>query len=301
MKLAITGGTGFVGGRLLDAAIDAGHQVRALTRRARRPRNHVQWFLGDLDDTDALARLGEGADAVIHVAGLLKARTRAEFDHCNVEGTRHVLAAAKTAGVRRFVHVSSLSAREPRLSMYGASKARSEEVVAESGLAWAIVRPPAVYGPGDKETFELFRMAQRGLIALPPSGRLSLIHADDLARLLIALAEPTAPSGMIVEPDDGRAGGWTHKELARALAQAVGCRSIAISVPGPILRVAAMVDELVRGDEARLTRDRAGYFCHRDWVVDPARSAPAGLWTARSDTDQGLADTAEWYREHRWL
>ncbi len=79
-----------------------------------------------------------------------------------------MLAAATAGGVQRFVHVSSLAAREPKLSMYGASKARAEELVRCSGLDWAIVRPPAVYGPGDKETLELFRMAKLGLMLMPP-------------------------------------------------------------------------------------------------------------------------------------
>ena len=85
---------------------------------------------------------------------------------------------------------SSMSPRWPRASRNcrstARSKARAEELVQSSGLDWAIVRPPAVYGPGDKETLELFRMAKRGLILLPPKGRLSLIHVDDLARLLLA-------------------------------------------------------------------------------------------------------------------
>ena len=92
-----------------------------------------------------------------------------------------MLAAAEKAGVKRFVHVSSLAAREPKLSVYGATKAGSEALVSRSSIPTAIVRPPAVYGPGDKEMLELFRMAKRGFVLLPPQGRLSLIHADDLA------------------------------------------------------------------------------------------------------------------------
>ena len=82
-----------------------------------------------------------------------------------------MLAAATAAGVRRFVFVSSLAAREPQLSMYGASKARAEALVERSGLDWSIVRPPAVYGPGDRETLELFKMARLGLVLMPPAGR----------------------------------------------------------------------------------------------------------------------------------
>lgn len=301
MKLAITGGTGFVGGRLIAAAVAAGHDVQALTRRFMRPRVGVSWVDGALDDRAALAALVSGADAVVHAAGILTGRTAQAFELCNVTGTSDVAAAAAGAGAKRFVHVSSLAAREPSLSLYGASKARSEHVVAAAGLPNAIVRPPAVYGPGDKEALELFKMAKRGLILLPPRGRLSLLHVDDLCRLLLALADPAAPAGLLIEPDDGRPGGWSHGEFAAALAAAVGRKAASVAVPAGLLRVAAGLDEMVRGDRAKLTRDRASYFSHPDWVVDPALAAPASLWRPHVPAATGLADTALWYRNKGWL
>jgi nucleoside-diphosphate-sugar epimerase len=212
-----------------------------------------------------------------------------------------MLAAATAGGLRRFVHVSSLAAREPKLSHYGGSKARAEELVHSSGLDWAIVRPPAVYGPGDRETLELFRMAKLGLMLMPPKGRVSVIHADDLARLLLALAGHDAPPNMLVEPDDGKPGGWTHREFARALAVAVGTRAAVVSSPGILLRLAARADQLLRGEKAKLTADRAAYFSHRNWVVEPKRAAPPQLWRPQIPTEQGLADTAAWYRAQGWL
>ena len=301
MTLAITGATGFVGARLLDAALSAGHKVRALTRRPLPPRDGVEWVAGSLEDETALAALVAGADAIIHVAGVINAPAAAGFEAGNVPGTAAILAAAGSANAGRFVHVSSLAAREPGLSLYGASKARSEALVGRSGIPFAIVRPPAVYGPGDREMLDLFRMARRGLIALPPAGRLSLIHADDLARLLLALAATDAPGSITVEPDDGHPGGYSHREFAALLGRAVGRTPIALPVPRAMLVAGAALDTFVRRSGARLTRDRAAYFCHPDWVVSPLRAAPPDLWAARIDTDQGLADTAQWYRAQRWL
>jgi nucleoside-diphosphate-sugar epimerase len=301
MKLAITGGTGFVGSHLLDAALAAGHRIAALTRRDQPEREGIAWVAGDLQDREALRRLVDGADAVIHVAGTISAPSAAEFEKGNVTGTLAMLAAATAGGVQRFVHVSSLAAREPKLSLYGASKAKAEELVHSSGLDWAIVRPPAVYGPGDKETLELFRMAKLGLMLMPPKGRVSVIHADDLARLLLALGGPAAPSSMLVEPDDGKPGGWSHREFARALAAAVGTKAAVISSPGILLRLAARADQWWRGEKAKLTTDRAAYFSHRNWVVEPKRAAPRDLWRPQIDTTQGLIDTASWYREQGWL
>lgn len=301
MILAMTGGTGFVGSHLIDAALAAGHQVKALTRRDQPERGGVQWIAGDLDSRPALESLVDGVEAVIHVAGVISAPNAAAFDKANVEGALAMLAAATAGGLRRFVHVSSLAAREPKLSLYGGSKARAEELVHRSGLDWAIVRPPAVYGPGDRETLELFRMAKLGLMLMPPRGRVSLIHVDDLARLLLALAAPGAPSSMLIEPDDGKPGGWTHREFARALGTAVGTRPAVVSSPGILLRLAARADQLVRREKAKLTADRAAYFSHRNWVVEPKRACPPELWQARIDTLEGLKDTAAWYRKQGWL
>lgn len=212
-----------------------------------------------------------------------------------------MLAAAEKAGIRRFVHVSSLAAREPDLSLYGGSKARSEKLVEESPLSSAIVRPPAVYGPGDRETLELFKMAARGLVLLPPHGRLSVIHVDDLAKLLLALADSECPPGLLIEPDDGHEGGWTHEAFGQALGRAVGRRVVTLSMPRPILRLGARIDGMLRGPAAKLTLDRAAYFCHPDWTVDPSRGAPESLWRPEIDTEEGLAATARWYRAEGWL
>ena len=301
MRLAVTGGTGFVGAHLIDAALAAGHEVAALTRREQPPREGVDWIAGDLEQRTALHALVDGADAVVHVAGVITAADKPAFDKGNVAGTLAMLAAATAGGVHRFVFVSSLAAREPRLSLYGASKKKAEELVHSSGLHWAIVRPPAVYGPGDKETLELFRMAKLGIMLMPPRGHLSLIHVADLARLLLALAVNDGPSRCVIDPDDGKQGGWTHREFARALGRAVGTRPAIISAPGLFLRLAAHADGLLRGPKAKLTVDRAAYFSHRNWVVEPKRAAPRDLWHPEIETADGLKQTARWYADQGWL
>lgn len=301
MRLAITGATGFVGARLLKLAVEQGHEVVALTRRSQNERRGVTWVQGALDNRQALQRLVDEADAIIHVAGVISAPDAAAFQAGNVTGTLGLLAATTAAGVQRFVHVSSLAAREPGLSLYGASKARAEELVASSGLDWAIVRPPAVYGPGDRETLELFKAARLGIVPLPPKGRISLIHADDLSRLLLALAAPHAPSKLLLEPDDGREGGWTHREFATALAAAQDRRALSLPVPAGVIRLGARLDRLLRRGKAKLTPDRAAYFCHPDWTVDPARRPSPELWTPQIATPDGLAATADWYERQGWL
>lgn len=298
--LAITGGTGFVGSRLIALAAAAGHQVRALTRRAQAARAHIDWVAGDLADIPALAQLCDGADAVIHVAGVVNAPDRAGFATGNIEGTHNMLAAAEAAGVQRFVHVSSLAAREPDMSDYGWSKAEAERLAADSLLDTAIVRPPAIYGPGDMEMLELFKLAKKGIALLPPGGRLSVIEVGDLGRLLLALATD-GKGGRSYDCDDGRENGWSHKEFAQAIGTATGKRVAALALPRPLMMAGAHLDRLVRGAGAKLTPDRVAYFCHEDWVIDPARRPPANLWRPTVETQAGLAATAAWYREQALL
>lgn len=297
--LAITGGTGFVGTALIRAAVAAGHAVRALTRRSQVARDGVEWITGTLEDAAALDRLVSSADVVVHVAGVVNAPDRTAFVAGNVEGTRAMLAAAAEARAARFVHVSSLAAREPGLSDYGWSKAEAERLVEASSLAWTIVRPPGIYGPGDLEQLDLFRAARWGVVPLPPRGRLSVIAVEDLARLLLAIAIEGSPRS-IYEADDGT-GGWTHAAFARAIGAAVGRRVLPLHLPPAFLTIAARADRLLRRGKAKLTADRVAYFCHPDWTIDPLKRPPPDLWQPRIDTYDGLTETARWYRTHGLL
>ena len=299
--LAITGGTGFVGSRFIDLALGEGHEMRALTRRPQAERDGLTWIEGALDTPEALDRLVARADAVIHIAGVVNAPDRAGFAAGNIAGTQAVVDASVRAGVCRFVHVSSLSAREPGLSNYGWSKHEAESVVAASLLDWTMVRPPAIYGPGDMEMRDTFRAAQLGIALTPPRGKISVIHVDDLGRLLLALALHD-PGKLIVEPDDGKPGGWTHAEFfASAIGRAVGKRVVPIALPRIAMTLAASVDRLLRGNKAKLTPDRVGYLCHPDWTADPAKRPPADVWTPQIATSEGLAETAAWYRANGLL
>lgn len=302
MTIALTGGTGFVGQALIDVARARGVVVQALARKAQPRRDGVDWIAGDLSDRAALADLVRDAEAVVHVAGLTNARAPAEFEAANVAGTLGVIEVALAAGVRRLVFVSSLSAREPGLSAYGASKARAERLVKASGLDWTIVRPPAVYGPRDKDMFELFRAAKWGVVPTPKEGNSSLIHVDDLAALLLALV----PGGEGVshhsfEPDDGKRGGWSHYELARCIGWAVGRRPKVIGLSKRTMEWAAKADTMLRGHRAKLTLDRVGYMTHPDWVVSLGARVPAALWRPRIETREGMKATAKWYRDAGWL
>lgn len=302
--IAMTGATGFVGGRTLDLAVRTGHHVRALTRRAQDDRPNVTWVRGALDNTASLATLCAGADAVMHIAGVVNAPSRQQFEAGNVAGTLAVVEAAKAATVKRFIHVSSLAAALSDLSIYGDTKARAEKIVAASGLDWTIVRPPAIYGPGDKDMLDLFKMAKFGFVLLPPDadGRLSLIHADDLARALLALVPAEEElTAKIFEVDDGVDDGWTQQEFAHAIGDAMAKKIKPLAISKPVMKAVARADRLMRGDKAKLTLDRIGYFCHDDLTIDIAKRLPREIWFPQVETKAGLKETAHWYRQNDWL
>ena len=301
--LSLTGATGFVGGETLAQALAAGWQVRALTRRPQAEQAGVTWVAGDLQNEAALAELVRGASAVLHIAGVVNAPDKAGFISGNVTATEAMLKAAQEEGISRFIHVSSLSAREPSLSQYGWSKAEGENRVTSSDRNWTVVRPPAVFGPRDTEMLDLFRMAKKGL-QMAPKGRISAIYVKELARLLVTLADDV--SGMsnraIYEPDDGRNLGWSHKEFGEAIGAALGrSRMITLPVPEQLLYITARLDRLFRGDKAKLTPDRAAYIAHPDWVVTASRRPPHALWSPAISTPEALAETVDWYAQENWL
>ena len=299
--VALTGATGFVGRITLDRLVAAGWHVRALTRRDQHKKAGVSWVHGRLDDAASLDELCNGADAVLHIAGVVNASDAAGFESGNVKGTANMIAAAQSAGIHRFVAVSSLAAREPALSVYGASKAKAENLVKASTLDWTVIRPPGVYGPGDTEMFDMFRIATKGWALLPPRGRVSVIHVDDLARLLVTLLSAENVSKCLFEADDGTAGGWSHEAFAKAIGAAVGRDIRAVHAPAFLLKFAGWADRVIRGPKAKLTPDRASYLAHPDWTIDPKAAPAIALWQPEIATELGLKDTVDWYRKHGWM
>ena len=261
----------------------------------------MTWVAGALDQPDSLLELVQNSDVVIHVAGVVKAFDATTFELGNVQGTEAIVDAAGRANVRRFVHISSLAAREPGLSEYGASKAKAETIVQASSLDWTIIRPPAIYGPDDKDHLDLFKMAKTGWMLLPSRGRLSVIEVSDLARALLAIAGDSASIGSLYEVDDGVNGGWSHESWAKAIGWSINERVSTLTIPSALVKLAARADQLIRHEGAKLTSDRASYFCHPDWVIDASLRPRADLWQPQIATRVGLKQTAAAYRNKGWL
>jgi nucleoside-diphosphate-sugar epimerase len=301
LKIALSGATGFVGRNVVNEMLGVKHSVTALVRDvsgANLPRD-VRLVSGDLQNTAALDEFTTGADVVIHIAGLISALKREDYFAANKMGTRNVVQAALRHGVKRFVHVSSLSAREPQLSAYGASKLAGEAVLSND-MSTVVLRPPAVYGDGDKATFPLLKALTQPVAIIPgrADARFSLIYVKDLARVIVEAASATQIG--IFELHDGSAQGHNWKELA-TLAAAHENRGITTVflpkfVPYAVATVSDGVSKL-RGKPSMISREKIDELYHSDWV------ARGPGWPLKNPTGfaQGFADTVSWYRREGWL
>ena len=304
--VAVTGATGFVGPHLISALARHGWKIRLLMRRwsplpsLAGVEADIVW--GDLGDEAALRQLIDGADAVIHAAGLIKARAPSDFWAVNRDGTAHLSALASD---RPFLLLSSFAAREPLVSLYASSKCAAEQVLAGRRGPWLAVRAPAIYGPGDRETLAYFRAVARGVAPQPnlAGARLALIHVADLAEVL-ALCLDRPPPASVYEIDDGREGGYGYADMASAAATALGRPAHRLPVPRSVMMAMAGANRLwqaLGGPTQILSRGKVNEIFHRDWTLHDRRLAPALGFTARYDLRRGFGDTILWYRRHGWL
>lgn len=309
--VAVTGATGFIGRRLVPALAAAGFATRLLLRRdpvVREWRSvKPQVVAGGLDDAAALKQLVDGAQVVIHVAGLIKAARRAHFLAANRDGSAALArTVARIAPRAHFLHVSSLAAREPSLSDYAASKRAGEEVVLETLRERAtVLRPPAIYGPGDRESMIFFQLARGKRIPLlgAPEARAAMMHVDDLTGLMVALAAGS-PQGGVLTTSDSRPGGYRWNEILTAAAGAVGnAHPRLFQAPLPLLRLVALAGDIGRafGSANMLSSQKLREVRHADWSVAGDALASAPGWSPRFTLEAGFADAVRWYRSAGWL
>lgn len=297
--VALTGATGFIGNALTALLLQRGVVVRALVRSdaaaARLQSMGAEVVRGDIFSATALAELVQDCDAVIHAAGVVRGNNQESFSRTNCEGTRGLIDAVSShAAGARFLLVSSLAAREPQLSWYAHSKREAEHLLQESSLDWCILRPPAVYGPGDKEMRAIFDWMSRGIAPVPGSdaARTSLIHVDDLVRGMLACISSAGATGLILYLDDGKTGGYDWEEMA-TIAGNVFHRQVRLWHPPAALldTVAAINLRLGRllGRPAMLTPPKLRELRHENWVVDNMEIRDATGWEPRIGLHEGLS------------
>jgi nucleoside-diphosphate-sugar epimerase len=249
----------------------------------------------------SLEQLVAGADVVIHCAGAVRGSSQLAFDRVNVDGTAELLRVLRSLQAPpRLVMLSSLAAREPQLSWYAASKFRGEALLREQGegLEWIVLRPPPVYGPGDKEMLPVFRAMSRGLAPVPGdiSARISVIHVRDLVDAILACVAIKDMPATEYTLSDGRPGGYDWKEMADIAASVWQRRVRLVRVPGALLDgVAAINLALARllGYAPMLTPAKLRELRHPDWVAGNDRLQAQIDWQPRIDLQQGLTELRE--------
>jgi len=308
LSVALTGATGFVGGHVLNLLLARGHHVKALSRSARPVDHpHLTWISGSLQDKAALSTLTTDVDVVIHVAGAIKASNRQQFFDDNVGGTETLLAAIEQGPIK-YIHLSSLAAREPTLSSYGASKAEAETVVLSSSNPHnsTILRPAAVYGPGDKETLFYFEAATAPVAAVPGGARhrTSLIHVHDLASALVYLAENEQLESIVLNIDDGKEDGYAVLDVLNLIAPDKRKWFNTFYIPLPLLLVIAWLGAFFARLTGRLPilgSGKARELCHDDWVCHGPTLTSVSDWSADMSASMGMPQTRQWYEEHHFL
>ncbi len=304
--VAVTGATGFLGRNLCRHLLAAGFHIRALVRSPvaaqALQQQGVELIQGSLDDRSSLARLTENAAAVIHLAGSVRGATQQQFDRVNVDGVRSLLAVLESATKPpALLLMSSLAAREPQLSYYATSKRRGEQVLQQEArrVKWTVLRPPAVYGPGDKELLPLFRLAARGLLPLAGSAnaRFSLLFVDDLSQAVLAWLQSKQGAGKTYTLDDGTPNGYNWHTVAEIIEHACLRRVRLVALPGWLMNGFANVNNAgarLLHYSPMLTPAKLRELRHADWVCDGAALQAALNWRPATKLADGLRSTPDW-------
>lgn len=304
--IAVTGGTGFIGGMLIHHLVNTGYLVRALTRHRsahRLPKlAGLETVSGSLQDSESLSRLLQDTSAVVHCAGAVRGVTAADFNTVNVDGVKQLVRAALSRSPRpRFLSLSSLAARAPQLSHYASSKRQGEQALASmaADMEWVALRPPAVYGPGDKEMLPLFQWMGHGIAPVlgEADARVSLLYVEDLCAAVLRWLDAGECESGIYELNDTQAGGYSWNEIIVNVSSLRARHIVRLPLPAVLLRSLAAVNVTAArliGYAPMLTPGKVRELRHPDWVADNTALTAAIGWQPEFSLQEGLRRTMGW-------
>ena len=305
-SILLTGATGFIGRRIQDRLISEGWHLRVLARsasaRAGNLNPKAEHIDGSFQDASALARGVAGTQAVVNCAGSVRGLNYEDFSAANVDGVRALCEAiSRLSTAPALLHLSSLAAEAPELSHYARSKRAGEEVLETyDTLMWTVIRPPAVYGPGDTEMRGAFSWARRGIVPVPGGDRtqrLSMLHVDDLVAAVVAwLKLPAAHRHHVYSIDDGKVDGYDWNEIARASMQKKDAKPLFVSLPTGVLDALAWMNECLAGITGRsimLSRGKVRELTHPRWIASPDAFRQASGWAPQIPLAEGVSGLFE--------
>jgi nucleoside-diphosphate-sugar epimerase len=326
VKVLVTGASGFLGSHVAEQLVRDGHAVRCLVRRSSEraflDKLGVELAYGAVEDRDAVAAAAKDVDAIVHSAGLVKAKRPEDFVSTNVDGTRNLLEVAldRRREIRRFVFVSSLAAHGPTrdgapialdaepspITHYGRSKLAAERLVAaaKGELALTIIRPPMVYGPRDREMLTFFEAVSNRFVPVLGDGtqRLSAIYGEDAASACVKALLVDHESGRAYYIEDGQV--YTQPQMAEMLEQAYGKKAFSMKVPFGVVAVASHLSQLygrVRDRAVMLTPDKVNELRAPHWVCSADAIRKELGWSHTVTWREGAQRTADWYRREGWI
>jgi len=328
MRVLVTGGSGFLGSHVAEQLRAAGHHVVCLVRRSSNTaflsQLDVELALGAVDDAESLPAAVEGVDAIVHCAGVVKARPYADFERVHADGTTNLAQAAlaHAPNLKRFVHVSTagvmglgtegkrhVEGDEPNpVTSYSRSKLAGEAALRKLAgeLPITIVRPPAIYGPRDNEIFAFFQMVKWSRLAMRFAGAMktmSLVYAEDAADACVRAIDAPVPSGSTYFIEDGQT--YSFEQMAQAIADGFGIKLLGTpALPTALVKTAAFGSELfgrATGKVMIFTRDKLPELLMEHFAVDGAAARRDLGWAPRTPFPEGAKKTAEWYVANGWL
>lgn len=320
MNALVTGATGFIGSHLCEELVKRGYKVICLSRAA----SNLKWIedldidlcKGDCEDRASLLRAVENVDYVFHLAGLTKATSEDDFFCVNAKGTENLIGAVseRNPKLKRFVYLSSLAAAGPSsngtpvredapsapVSNYGKSKLEGERAVLarKDSMPITILRPPAVYGPRDRDMLLMFKMIKKGVFFDLGKCYYSLLYVDDLVQGIVQCAESEKAEGKVYFLSDAEF--HTGEAVAMEISSALEVKALRLKVPKFAMPFFAFIGEKI-DKKGIINRDRIKDFRHSHWICDPQKVREEIGFIPKVGLKEGIKWTADWYRIHRWL
>ncbi|MEZ5360636.1 MAG: SDR family NAD(P)-dependent oxidoreductase [Candidatus Zixiibacteriota bacterium] len=322
--VTITGANGFIGSRVCRLLAANGYAIRIvcrktsdLTQLADIPYTKI---FADITDPDSLHAAVENTDYIVHLAGLVKAKTADDYFRVNQGGTVNLLNAVKNCNLslKKFVLISSLAAFGPSddrprkeddapnpLTTYGRSKLAGEESIQSYSdiIPITVLRPPGVYGPGDTEIFTLFDIVNKGFRPYMKGGhnKIQLVYVDDLAMAIKLAMETPKSRGRAYQIAHAEA--HSSRDMLNGIGELLGKKGIGITIPGWLLNCIALLSELffrLIGHTPHFSREKVRELT-TNWELDVSRAKDELGFEAAVDFKTGAAQTIDWYRREGWL
>ncbi len=328
-KILIAGASGFVGTHLAELAVSKGFDVFALVRKksnTTRLPDSVFLLRGDIRQYDDVVRVIKELkeedlqmDYIIHAAAITKSNSKEAFDETNFIGTMNLFKAFKEENYqpKKIVFISSLAACGPAgkketvkeydqspITSYGESKLKAEKyIVSSAEIPYLIIRPTAVYGPGEKDLFTVFKIVNKHIN--PVLGfeeqALTFIYVKDLAELILASAQSEQKNKIYFATD-----GYTYekKTLAKEISQALNKKTIDLTLPLSLVKMIAYVSEFtasLTGKAAALNMEKYKELTAESWSCDATPFFKDMQFTPQYNLQKGIKETTQWYKQHQWI